>query len=216
MIAMSSLPSKQLQATFVTDGSSDQVLEPILRWLLRELTPAPIEIRWADLRGLPEPPRGLAERLASAVEFYPCELLFVHRDAEKQDPELRYHEIRRATSDDYIHVAVVPVRMQEAWLLLDEAAIRHAAGGPSGTKPLGLPPPKRWDSLNDPKAVLHTALREASGLSGRRAKRFRSRKAVHRIPDYVDDWSALRQLAGFRRLEADTRRALTKLGVVDS
>ncbi len=37
-------------------------------------------------------------------------------------------------------VPVVPVRMTEAWLVLDEAEIRRVAGRPASTNGLGVPP----------------------------------------------------------------------------
>ena len=203
-----------LRATLVTDGASDVILVPILQWLMRQLTAEAFEIRWADLRGLGEKPRDLAHKLAVAARQYPCQLLFVHRDAEGQDPQRRYEEIRdAANSTACSHVGVVPVRMQEAWLLHDEAALREAADRPSGTDDLGLPPSHRWERLPDPKKVLHDALRAANGATGRRAKNFRPRRAAHRLADLITDWRPLRSLAAFNRLEADTRSALEHLGL---
>lgn len=203
-----------LRATLVTDGASDVVLEPILRWLMRRLTPQDFEIRWADLRGLHRRPRSLADKLAAAVHEYPCRLLFVHRDAERQDPASRYREIASANRTGHDHVCVVPVRMQEAWLLHDEAALREAAGRPSGTEDLRLPPPHRWEKLADPKKVLHDVLRTANGAKGRRAKSFKPGRATHRLANLITDWTPLRTLTAFACLEADTRRALEQLGVV--
>ena len=203
-----------LQATLVTDGASDVMLVPVLQWLMGQLTAEAFEIRWADLRGLRGKPRDLSGKLAVAVREYPCRLLFVHRDAEGQDPRLRYEEIRRAADTTACrHVGVVPVGMQEAWLLHDEAALREAADRPSGTDDLGLPPAHRWERLPDPKKVLHDALRAANGATGRRAKNFRPRRAAHRLADLISDWSPLRNLAAFKRLEADTRSALERLGL---
>ena len=202
-----------LRVSLVTDGTSDVVLLPILEWLMRQLTPETFEIRWADLRGLGERPRKLEHRLTAAIEQYPCRLLFVHRDAEKQDPSVRYDEIQDANCTTCHHVCVVPVRMQEAWLLHDETALREAAGRPSGTESLRLPPPQRWERLADPKRLLHEALRAASGAKGRRARNFKPGRAAHRLVDLITDWSALRALAAFDRLERDTRTALTQLGV---
>ena len=202
-----------LRATLVTDGASDVVLVPILQWMMSRLTSREFEIRWADLRAFRERPRDLAERLAVAIQEYPCELLFVHRDAEKQDPRVRYEEIRAANHTGRGHVCVVPVKMQEAWLLHDEPALREAAGRPSGTEDLGLPPPHRWEKLADPKRVLYDALRAANGAKGRRAKSFRPGRAAHRLADLIDDWTPLRNLAAFARLEADTTTALEQLGI---
>lgn len=103
--------------------------------------------------------------------------------------------------------------MQEAWLLHDEAALREAAGRPSGTEDLGLPPAHRWDRLLDPKKVLYEALRAANGARGRRAKSFKPGRAAHRLADLITDWTPLRTLDAFARLEADTRTALEQLRV---
>lgn len=202
-----------VRATLVTDGSSDIVLLPILRWLVAGLTFTPVEVNWSDLRMLREPPRDLADRLRVAMELQPCDLLFVHRDAEGQEPGRRHVEIREANGTGRRHVSVVPVRMQEAWLLHDEAALREAAGRPSGTNPLNLPPAAKWEGLSDPKAILHSALTAASGASGRHLKRFRPAKAAHRLAELIQDWSPLRTLPAFLRLEHDTKHALRELGV---
>ena len=202
-----------IQTILVTDGSSDALLVRILQWLLTRITLAEIEVRWADIRGLQKKPRSLGERLRASVRMYPCQLLFVHRDAENQDPQLRYEEVLGANDTGLAHVCVVPVRMQEAWLLHDEAAIREAADRPSGTDPLDLPPYRRWENLPDPKLTLHTALRTASGATGRRAKRFNPARATHRLSELITDWSPLRDLPSFALLEIDTRTALKDIGV---
>lgn len=200
------------QATLVTDGSSDAALVPMLRWLLGTITPSPVELRWADLRGLPDGPRELADRLSRATALYPCQLLFVHRDAEREAPSKRVVEIDRANRTGVAHVCVIPVRMQEAWLLLDEPALREAAGRPSGTDPLSLSPARQWEQLPNPKKIIHQALVAASGATGRRAKRFNPALATHRLAELVEDWSALRQLRAFQALERDTRGAVAALG----
>lgn len=202
-----------LDVTLVTDGSSDRVLMPILEWLFRTTTLETVELRWADLRGLPSPARELRARLRVAVDLYPCRLLLVHRDAERADADDRRAEVATANATGVPHVTVVPVRMQEAWLLHDEAALRFAAGCPSGQEPLDLPAASRWEDLADPKGVLHRALLTASGATGRRAKKFNARTAAHHLAHRIEDWSPLRQLSAFRRLEADLRAAMDRMGV---
>jgi hypothetical protein len=56
------------------------------------------------------------------------------------------------------HVPVIPIRMTEAWLLLDEAEIRRVAGSPNGKVSLGLPKAKDVESIPDPKAQLAQTL----------------------------------------------------------
>ncbi len=166
---------REFRFTLVADGSSDKALLPVFVWLLREhFGRIPIQSEFADLRRLPNPPRELFERIAKSVELYPCDLLFVHRDAERESIESRVTEIREALERCAIDtppvVCVVPVRMQEAWLLIDEFALRKAAGNPRGRQRLDIPEPKKLEDLPDPKQILHDLLREASGLRGRRLK----------------------------------------------
>lgn len=135
-----------------------------------------ILITTPDLRRLPDPPgRGVADRLRAIVGLGDTpDILFVHRDAEAQRLERRVNEVARAVAQvraDLPFVAVVPVRMTEAWLLLDEQSIRIVAGSPSSTVDLGLPPPSRTEHHPDPKALLREALDTASGLSGGRRSR---------------------------------------------
>jgi len=87
-------------------------------------------------------------------------------------------------------------------LLVDEGAIRQAAGNPNGTQPLGLPLLARLEDLPDPKAMLYEVLREASGLSGRRRREVPVRQHATRIPEFIEDFSPLRRLAAFQVLEA--------------
>jgi hypothetical protein len=193
-----------LRFTLTTDGSSDRVLLRHLEWILRrELGPhVAIQPQWADLRSLRKGPDNLAEKVRLSLELYPCDLLFVHRDAEASDPLPRYSEIERAVTVAGISkpfVPIVPVRMTEAWLLFDERAIRRAAGNPNGCMPLDLLS-KDPESIIDPKTVLHDTLKKASGLKGRRLRNFRSNEAVHRVAEYIDDFTPLQDLNAFQTL----------------
>jgi hypothetical protein len=198
-----------MRSTLVTDGRSDKVLLPILGWLLGQRTTVPIELEWADL-----PRASLQERVQAAVALYPCELLFVHRDAERDPRARRVDEIRAALRGlDNVPpaVCVVPVRMQEAWLLFDEAALRNAAGCPNGKMALDLPSLSRIEQFPDPKDRLYTLLRQASGLQGRRAKQFRPQVNAHRLSELIEDFSPLRRLPAFQALEAELDEILAQL-----
>ncbi len=199
---------QRLRYTLVADGSSDRALIPILTWLLRQCCGAiPVQAEFADLRHLPSPPKQLAERINQSVDLYPCDLLFVHRDAESAPIEKREAEIGRALRESSVAssvcvVCVVPVRMQEAWLLIDEAALRKAAGNPNGTQPLAMPDVQKLEGLADPKQFIRDLLRQASGLQGRRLKSFNWQSSTHRVAELIGDFSLLYRLAAFRRLAA--------------
>jgi len=109
------------------------------------------------------------------------------------------------------YVCVVPVRMSEAWLLLDEFAIRQAAGNPNGAMPLDLPPAERVEEIPNPKAVLRDILRTASGLNRRRLKTFRVAQAARLVPRYMANFACLHVLSAFRRLETDVQSLAARL-----
>ena len=198
----------EIRYTLITDGSSDRALIPILTWVLHEKGEIDrIQPEWADLHRLPRPPQTLGDRISIAMKLYPCDLLFVHRDAEGKDPCHRYEEIRNALREAAVQgiqppaICVVPVRMTEAWLLINEPAIRIAAGNPNGTRPLSLPHLSTIEEIRDPKALLFDILRKASGLKGRHLKAFNKAASRIRITQLIDEFSPLRELGAFQRLE---------------
>jgi hypothetical protein len=190
----------------------------VLRWLIIDLAySGPLDRQWADLGRLPVPPRTLPERIRRAAEIYPCDVLFVHRDAEAVSLSDRKCEVVAAVREAFPDqpppaVCVVPVRMMEAWLLFDEIAVRRAAGRPSFQHPLAMPDRGRMEALADPKETLHRLLVEASGTSGRKRRRFPVEERVHRLADLIEDYSPLRALPAFRELEQDLRTVLREHG----
>jgi hypothetical protein len=203
----------EIQYTLLTDGPTNQVLLPILNWLLRDLLPeTAIQPLWWDPQRFPQSTRRLPERIQQALLYSPCDLLFIHRDAEREPPENRLGEIQRSLQE-IAHerppvVCVIPMRMTEAWLLFEEAAIRRASGNPNGKVVLELPSLRRVEQLPDPKEVLYSLLREASGLTGRRLKDFRYTAAVYRIAEIIEDFSPLRVLSAFQALEQELRNII--------
>ena len=112
--------------TLLADGSSDQVLLPILQWLLDNHCNSITRLRFAN--PLQTASRGLQERISAALDLYPCHVLFVHRDAERDEPTNRQQEIERAwhiVEREQHLVTVVPVRMTEEEL----ASVRQATRG---------------------------------------------------------------------------------------
>jgi len=202
----------QLRFTLVADGSSDRALVPILRWALRQQLNAKPAVEFADLRKLPQRPRALSDRIARGVELYPCEILFVHRDAERETLDKRLQEIQGALESIHENIpwiGVVPIRMQEAWLLIDANALRKAADGTDKRLPV-LPPIKRLEDLPDPKQKLRDLMRQAGGASGRKLKKFNRdlEERIQRLAETIDDFSPLRQLSAFQRLEKDIQEVL--------
>ncbi len=202
--------------TLVTDGSSDRLLKYPIDWLLNRLTPHDFDGRWANpavFRNRKTPPS--LDRIDDALEYYPCQLLFVHRDAERGPREVRVDEIRaaiRQLTSAPPAVCLVPVRMTEAWLLIDKQALREAAGNPNGRVDLGLPPTSALESLADPKKTLFDLLKKASELKGRSLRGFREGQARQRIAELIDDFSPLDELPAFRDFRAELKDVLTQNG----
>jgi hypothetical protein len=144
-----------------------------------------------------------------ALSLYPCDVLFVHRDAETVGREKRLQEIRDGLSAslnaEFPHVPVIPVRMTEAWLLINEPAIRTAAGNPKGDVRLQLPDIGSLEYLPDPKGVLYNLLKEASQLPGRRLRKFHIARRAADVADRIEDFSPLRELNAYRELESDVK-----------
>ncbi len=210
-----------LRFTLLGDGSSDRALIPVLSWLIRDIAGSiPLEPQWADLGPLLPSEKPLQQRVRKAMDYYPCDLLFVHRDAELPDAYMnRAEEINRACTGlaeqhrGLKSVCVIPVRMTEAWLLFDEPAIRRAAGNPRGRNALNLPPRRQMETVHA-KDILHQAIRDASALTGRKAKKLEVSRAIHVVADFIVDFSPLNQLPSFSRLRAELKAALDSMGLL--
>ena len=202
-----------LTFTLVSDGPSDQALLPALHWLLRRSSSRVFSGEWPDLRRLPRRIKGLNERIRVAVELAPCDLLFVHRDAEGVPAANRVSEITAALGSSGLSpvIPVVPVRMTEAWLVWHEPAIRRAAGNPRGSEPLALPATHHVEACSDPKALLREALRTASGLGRRRTERLRDVTA-RIVADHIEDFSPLLTLPSFSSLAREVAQVIARHG----
>ncbi len=192
----------------VCEGSSDTALLPhIQRLLTRYGYPDSPGEAWSDGRRLVDKVRNGLQRLGQ------FDLLFVHRDADNAGANPRYHEIENAIQEAEYRgpwVAIVPVRMTEAWILLDEAAIRRVVRRPDGRTLLALPTPRESERMADPKTILETVLLDASETRGRRRREIREdlpnlrRQLLRNLPV----GGPLEQLASWSRFRDDAVAAL--------
>lgn len=203
---------KRVSATLVTDGSSDRLLKPLIELLFDEHTELPYQVNCAE--GLPPIADGLRSRIESALELFPCDFLFVHRDDEGRGIALRQREIENSWptgAQTSVLICVIPVRMTEAWLIANAEPIRLAVGNPNGNDVLDLPAAKDIESSPDPKEILFGALKKASGLNARRKASFNPHKFRHRVSELIDDLAPLRLLASFKHLEAQVKKHVERL-----
>lgn len=198
----------EITFALLSDGSSDKRLLPVLRWLIRQHCPdMAVQAEWADFGG--RRPKTLSKQILKCIELYPCNLLFIHRDAENQTLEFRKNEIMTAVRDiseqapNLPAICVIPVRMQEAWLLFDESAIRKAASNPNGRIRLQLPNLSTVETLPDPKMLLYDLLKTTSELRTGRLKKLKLSQKAHLVAEYITDYTSLRRLSAFSTLETD-------------
>lgn len=95
----------------------------------------------------------------------------VHMDADAPDTTRAYAErflpgyVAIQESEAEVNqdiVPVIPVRMTEAWMLVDFDAFRETIGTSKTGEELGFPPhPRQVESIQAPKDVFETAVRHA-------------------------------------------------------
>jgi hypothetical protein len=207
-----------LRYTLLSDGSSDRALMPHITWLFRQhLIERDVDAVWADPSVFPMGTKGLSLRIKAAIHTYPCDVLCVHRDAERDAHQFRVDEIKRATEKlgqamAVPHVCVIPVRMTEAWLLFSEKAIRVAAGNPNGKVGLILPQARKIEAIPQPKSKLFELLRIASQKSGHRLDGFQDEQCrsdlVGFLHDAKVDFAPLRALPAFQALEEEIKHVI--------
>src|SRR5262245_4147817 len=141
--------------TLTAEGSSDEMLIPLIEWVLARHTTQSFSGRYADPSVFDDRGRDVTTRVQQAIRYFPCDILFVHRDSDSVSGATRTNEVIEGCRN---HVAsfvpVVPVRMTEAWFLFDERAIRFAADRLRGVTPLQLPTPAEAARRADPKSLL--------------------------------------------------------------
>jgi hypothetical protein len=206
-----------LRGLFVCEGTSDRPLADHLGGMLRQRghdvdIATPDFDRIADRVGAT-----VVAKLRAAAEYGGAyDLVIVHRDADGEGVEARRTEITDAAAQVFPVapvVAVVPVRMTEAWLLLDGNAIRLVAGNPNGRRDLGLPTVRQVERLADPKQRLRETLVMASDSSGRRLDTFKRRFNEHRrlLLERVDLCGPPAALTAVQDLVREVDRAADRL-----
>lgn len=207
----------RIHFVLIGEGVSDDGLVPHLENLCIDLGADEVTGIAIDFRRLDQPVgHSVDAKLSAAVQLEPeANLFFIHRDADDPDPGPRYTEISHAVGVVGLSaqwVGLVPVQETEAWLLLDESAIRMVARRPRGTNDLNLPTPRLVESVARPKERLQGALVAASELSGRKLAKFRRDFPEHRriLLQRLPIRGLLASVPSWRRLEMDLRASLAR------
>jgi len=206
----------ELKFTLIGDGTSDKVLINIIKWLLDDLYPTiPIRIEFADFGKFKNPPSKAIpnDQFAAAEKFYPFDFLIYHRDAEIIDLKVidfRKKEVLSNLPEEKRKkvICIVPIKMMETWLLINQEAIKKASGNRNFKEIMNLPTINKLESFNNPKEELHNLLKKYSGLTGRRLSKFNVHLAVHFVAEYIEDFSILRNLKAFQIFESDLKQTV--------
>ncbi|OKI24763.1 DUF4276 family protein [Streptomyces sp. CB03911] len=204
-----------LRVLFLGEGSSDEGLVPHIERIAAELD-VPVAVSSPALDWI-SPPVGhsVADKLRAVRGLSDTyDLAVLQRDADRGPDQDRRDEIAAAVRTEWpglAHMPVVPVRMLEAWLLLDEQAIRQVAGNPNGRMDLQLPRPSTVERIPDPKQQLKETLALASGAKGRRLAELQKRfpRNRHRLFELLDQEGPVSQVPSWHRFVTDLTTALT-------
>lgn len=198
---------------FLREGTSDDGLVPHLGELLVRGGLDQVMGTARDYKG----PIGARLQQVAAEEAV-VDVVFVHRDTDEPSDAQRRSEIAAAVDEigeglQAIVIPVVPVQELEAWLLLDEAAIREVVGKPSKRAPLNLPRRARVEVTSSPKEILKTALLTASETSGRRLKEEKTRFSERRrtLLERLDIDGPIQELPAWEALVRDVDAAVQTL-----
>lgn len=209
-----------IRAVFIGEGTSDTPLGGIVAALF-ERCGVQLDVSTPDFELLRRP-LDVGSKISASLELTsaPIDLFIVHRDADTEDGSRRCEEIRsalEANAPSHRYLPVVPIHMTEAWLLLDEAAIRQVAGNPKGRVPLNLPSPREAERRADPKSVLAESILTASDETGRRRDRIARRfpENRRRLLEQLQIDGPVRQLGAWRELEARVNSVAQELSSAD-
>ncbi len=208
-----------LSGLFVSEGSSDAPLADLVTTLF-ETRGVTVQLTKPDFALLNERvARDVASRVEAGhrlMEGRAVELLVVHRDVDNTTSSYRLKELQEALQAVGVEVPLVPilpVRMTEAWLLLDEGAIRTVAGNPRGRRDLALTRVHELERLADPKARLREALLAAADVRGRRRTRLDQRFERNRrqLLERLDPAGPINQLPSWAALLGDVDQVVRLL-----
>jgi hypothetical protein len=194
---------------FIAKGTSDEPLADIVEGLFFAQGVS-VFLSRPDFAPLNRIPKDVHSRVRAGLRLLDgsVDVVVIHRDADNAGPQARFDEIAQAVgrvATSFEVVPIVPIRMTEAWLLLDEGAIRQVAGTPSGRTDLGLPNVREVERLPDPKDFLRTCILKAADVTGRRREAVGKRFPQHRrqLLEKIDPSGRVSQLNGWKRLVSD-------------
>ncbi|MGQ0840617.1 hypothetical protein [Actinokineospora sp.] len=194
---------------YICEGTSDLPLANVVETIFFSRN-VMVYLSKPDFSLLGKVPKTVNARIGAGLELMGSvpDLIVVHRDADNVKVDARRAEIEcgaQVASYQGALLPVIPVRMTEAWLLLDEPAIRQVAGNPNGKMQLPLPGIHEVERRADPKSLLQECILAAANVSGRRKDETKKRFSYHRrqLLERLDCGGPVTRLEGWKRLVRD-------------
>ena len=145
------MTARSVSFAFLCEGPSDTGLIAHLETLL-------VHFGAQEATGMPDTRKGTIRarlrQLLTEATGAGINMVFIHRDSDGPDREGREREIRHGVEESgfpHPFIPVIPVQETEAWLLLDEQAIRDVVACPKGKQALKLPKPNAIEGTKNPK-----------------------------------------------------------------
>ncbi|MEU7488799.1 hypothetical protein [Streptomyces sp. NPDC042319] len=206
-----------VRVVYLCEGPSDEGIAFHIEQIAAECN-VDIVLTIPDFRLLPERIEKTVSGKLKAVKRLggDYDLVIIHRDADGDGVDARRSEISKAIGEvcpEIDFACLIPVKMTEAWLLLDEAAIRQVAENPKGRIPLSLPRATQVENIADPKERLKDVLALASDLSGRRLKDFQKRFSQNRrrLLEQLDRNGRVSDVPSWRTFRQELEEALMRV-----
>ena len=203
-----------LSGLFLCEGTSDEPLADIVEYLFAERDRRLILSR-PNLEAFSKIGHDVESKLIAGSQLMdkPFDLAVVHRDADNAGWRARRDEIEQAMTGSEVEcglIPIIPVRMTEAWLLLDEQEIRDVAGNPNGSFNIDLPGINEVERIADPKARLRDCLLQAANVRGRRRRTVSTRFPQHRrqLLERLDKTGPISRLPSWRMLIEDVEACI--------
>ena len=211
------MSGRPLSGLFVCEGTSDQPLADIVEYLFveRDVT---LRLSRPDFSVMDRVGRDVGSKLLTGSRLMgkPIDVAVVHRDADSAGRDSRCNEIQRAVEASEIgcnFVPIIPVKMTEAWLLLNEREIRIVAGNPNGRDDISLPRASEVERIADPKHRLQDCLSRAASARGRRRDTISKRFPQHRrqLLERLNLHGPITTLSSWRALVQDIEEFISNL-----
>ena len=201
---------------FLGEGSSDEGIAGHIERIAYECG-VEIAITVPKMELIPSDDKSVKSRLDAIRRLGgEYDLAIIHRDGDRDGREARLDEIRRAVESVMLEsafAAVIPIRMTEAWLVLDEMALRTVAGNPNSKVPLPIPGAAEAERIADPKALLRDILVAAAELTGRKRRIFQTHFPNHRrlLLQRLSADGPVRKLRSWKDFDRDVREAFVRM-----